>query len=1115
MIPSIICFVTTIIIYCILIFPSRVLGEYDVSEEQLARIPYRYASASFARDGILYSYGGVTRNASASTLFTSIAFDEVDGQVIYSDVTQLHGSPGAAYSEAVLLPDNNRVLLFGGRNMTDAGNDVSSINNSTAGSGILRLYEYRFDTQNWTALPIQTSDKGSELPRNRKDFTATLSATNGKIYIHGGQDFQPETNGIVPTNDSWVFDSTTYVFTRLTSALPDQSPSDLYGHSSVALDNGHIIHIMGNGHYGSNYYDSNNNGTFCDRALVLDTNTETWSIQPLTGNPPQQITYGFAVLGPDHQTVYMSGGIGASRTLENIVVSSNDLNALNTSTWTWESLDSETAGDPPKPRFYTSAQLLYNTYMVVAFGVSEYFWYNDINVLRFRTTQNGTVVADWTPNLDMPPQLTQIGFFTNASLSAEAKMAIAVGALAAAIVTVAYISWYYRDSAKEMLGRSYRCLIWTSRTGEPMWTGLAHILSKMLLSCIFLAYLIYTIFQVANSSVATLTSATPTESVSVPDIRFCFDGWYKPSIGCQTETLSIDDCVSLEYLSPLDMGIHQPYFGYTGNVDCFLFHPDDHFKLSGAPSAPYFNGSRIQFSFYGNAINENSPGLVHITLYPRGMDPNLSYYFNKTQVGYDDGTIDRDNWLHDESNNLVSENTYTVKANTSSAVSYQLSTHRYLEASAWNNFGIWYAYNDTPGIQTWSLIQGSRSASPRPVNMTGNNFLDVYPASYSYINLLDQRIYTILSSVGPCGGLLALLITLNSWMFGARPKSPWGVIHRFLWTDRSRDSLLNGLRQKFGGVTTAGNIPFINPVDKKLYPKTDLEADWHELVLNPYQYQEQQQILQQKRHRQIRGIRQEQRQQQQPSESTAVNESDENNQLSVVSSRRLKAKSSFNTTIATTGGYPNDDPQKIEKDQTIPQQQQHQEDDLSSSPTLTEAVKKIEQLQKRVQLTELLLKAYYIDEEVFRSLHIALAQKHTSDNSSNNNNTGDDNTSSIVSSSPTNHPEKRPFKNKSRGDGDSDSIVNDSSNNGDKSLTPPPSHYHVLIDEEPRTPPETPTTPPPAFHTHSSCSADSFASSSRDPPPPRFSSLSSIDDSNITRVPSSRKLSTYSPTYHL
>ena len=58
------------------------------------------------------------------------------------------------------------------------------------------------------------------------------------------------------------------------------------------------------------------------------------------------------------------------------------------------------------------------------------------------------------------------------------------------------------------------------RIGEPMWTGVAHILSKVILSCIFLAYLVYTIFQVANSSVATLTIQKSTPSVSLPGKQF-------------------------------------------------------------------------------------------------------------------------------------------------------------------------------------------------------------------------------------------------------------------------------------------------------------------------------------------------------------------------------------------------------------------------------------------------------------------------------------------------------------------------------------------------------------------------------------------------------------------
>ncbi|KAI9484433.1 hypothetical protein BDB00DRAFT_878857 [Zychaea mexicana] len=1091
------------ILLCALIhFPNPVHGEYDVSEEQLARIPYRFASASFSHAGVVYSYGGATRNSSASTLFTSISFDPHNGQVIYADVPQPNWSPSTAYSQAVLLPDKNRVLLFGGCNYTSSVGTAaaatttpsSSINdnNSTitmthdSHTTAIRLYEYRFDTHNWTTLPIQiTGGRGDSsttlLPSNRKDFTATLSPINGKIYIYGGQDIYYQASaatqgregiekGVSLINDNWVYDPETNMFTQL-PPVPGQPDSILYGHSAVALDNGIIVHLMGNGYYGTGYYDSSQNATMCDRALLLDTNTDTWSLQPLIGSSPQQIINGFAVLGPDRKNIYISGGFGASRTLQNISVSSNDLNALDTSTWSWVPLDQQTVGDPPKPRFYTCAELLHDAYVVVAFGVSEYFWYNDINVLRFYTFENGSLGTEWTANLDYPAQMAEIGSSSNTSLSIETKMAIAVGVLAAVVVTVAYVSWYHRDSAKVMLGRSYRCLIWTSsRAGEPMWTGLAHILSKTILACIFLAYLVYTIFQVANSSVATLTIQEPIRSVSVPDIRFCFDGWTNPSLGCQTETLSIDDCVSLDYISPLDMGIHQPYFGYTGTVDCYLFHPRKSFQLSGTPNAPFYNGSRIQFSFYGTAHHVDTPGLIHITLYPPGMDPNLAYYFKKSQYGYDYDTSALDDWLYDESNNLVSENTYTVEANTSSAVSYQITIHQYLQESAWNNFGIWYAYNATPSIKTQSL-QGGRSATPRPLNMTGNNFLDVYPSSYTSVSLLDQRIYTILSSIGPCGGLLALLITLNSWIFGARPRSPWGIIHRILWTDRSRNSLLRGLREKFGGVAAAGNIPFINPVDKRVL--TSQEADWHDIVMTSSNYRRRRWLKRRQKHQQQQNKKDDLKEQRAMTTAQDIEHQKQKNNSTLKvpydQHHQISEKPSFGTFVALS----------------------HRNSNYQSqSTTLDDAIQKIEQLQRRVQLTELLLKTYYIDDEVFRGLHIALAQQEQLQQEQQDRSASD--SSSILSSASTSRRHDPGTATTATIAATAGTMTENSYNDDcsehqcDKSPTSASPEFDLA-----ETPPGTPTTPPPAFNQHSSLfstSTNSYASSSRDPPPPRFSS---------------------------
>lgn len=210
-----------------------IASSYAVDQEQLARIPYRYASTSFARQGVLYSYGGVTRDAKATTLFTSISFDPTNGSVIYHNVNQSANAPHASYAQGVLLDDNNRFILFGG---TDNMTTVTP--NST-----MRVFEYRFDNQTWRELEV--SSNNNHLPLHRMEFTAQLSS-NGKVYLYGGTIHNTRTL----LSDAWAFDPETGEFTQLTPpphALDTSSASGsndnldpstnrgLYGHLAITL----------------------------------------------------------------------------------------------------------------------------------------------------------------------------------------------------------------------------------------------------------------------------------------------------------------------------------------------------------------------------------------------------------------------------------------------------------------------------------------------------------------------------------------------------------------------------------------------------------------------------------------------------------------------------------------------------------------------------------------------------------------------------------------------------------------------------------------------------------------------------------------------------------------
>ncbi|KAJ8653901.1 hypothetical protein O0I10_010468 [Lichtheimia ornata] len=907
-----------------------IASSYAVDQEQLARIPYRYASTSFAREGVLYSYGGVTRDAKATTLFTSISFDPTNGSVIYHNVNQSSNAPYASYAQGVLLNDNNRFILFGG---TDNITSTTTTPNTT-----MRVFEYRFDNQTWRELVV--SSNNNQLPLHRMEFTAKLS-NNGKVYLYGGTIHNTRT----VLGDAWAFNPETGEFSQLTPPSPSyvlsntsyNGPSTntgLYGHSAISLPNGIILHLMGNGYYNGTLYDNTVNDTLCNMALLLDTNTHQWRYQPLGGQDmPQQIINGYAALGPDRKTIYLSGGwYGASRTLTRRSVSSNDLSVLNTTSWEWQT-PSNVYGDTPKPRFLANAELLLDKYIVVFFGTSEYFWYNDINVLQFGSLANGSFVAQWKNNITTPLLAPiQPMFPGDDSLSSTQKIGIALAVIGIVVFIIILGSWYFGEPVKHLIGRSYYGIIWSIRVGEPLWIGVSHTLTKLALSFMFLAYVIYIVKLVIDSGQSSVDLIEPANHVLLPDIRFCFDGWVDTAVGCETESLSVDDCVSLNYIRRLDMRMHQPYFDYTGAIECHLFHADEYFRLTRAPTIgqqQQCNGSRIQFSFFGTPAEQDTNRFVHVSVYPRGRDPNLDFYYNEEKYM---NKQELEKWLYDDSNNLLSssDKRTSLHFNTSATLSYKLLTHRYLQSSLWNIVGIASAYNSTSEVDATFSPDVQRLLRPGN-NPASVNFLDVYPESFVTYTRMEQKLHTLLTSVGSIGGLLSLLITLNSWLWGSRARAPLGWAHRVLWGRRAHMWLLNGLRTKFGNVSDS--VPYVHPVES--YLLSQQQADWHSIIDLP---------------RDHRTDSSGSSPLEQPTTSSATLQPSDPEM-----GKKYKFRDS-NLTDSSRTQCGDDDADAA----------------LGSCNKCFIVAQELEKLQRRVQLNELVMKEYYIDDEVFRNISVAM-----------------------------------------------------------------------------------------------------------------------------------------------
>lgn len=253
------------------------------------------------------------------------------------------------------------------------------------------------------------------------------------------------------------------------------------------------------------------------------------------------------------------------------------------------------------------------------------------------------------------------------------------------------------------------------------------------------------------------------------------------------------------------MSIFTPTFASNlGAVNCFLFRTDESFQMTSTSGAN--NGSRMLFTLFGDQTI--SYGRIHVSVYPKAMDPNVKVYnLDDDGVTVIMSDFDVANWQNGERNDIETENVYTLEPFTYSALSYNLIDHRYLQPVGWNYVGFAPITNSTPEVTT-----NFRQEAPNP-NYTATHsdlgFIAIFPESFVNITEREVKMYTLLNALGFVGGIFGLLVSLQTWMFGFRPRSPWGVVHRWSVGDMKR-SLLRGLQANFK--TSESSIPLVHPL---------------------------------------------------------------------------------------------------------------------------------------------------------------------------------------------------------------------------------------------------------------------------------------------------------------
>lgn len=353
------------------------------------------------------------------------------------------------------------------------------------------------------------------------------------------------------------------------------------------------------------------------------------------------------------------------------------------------------------------------------------------------------------------------------------------------------------------------------RAGEPLWAEISRLIFRFSFLAIFIMISIILIIQVQNSPIIDQIHRDEHSLMLAPHLRICFDGW-QPVLQCTTN--SGESCN--QHVQNITQQVNGNLNYYGEALTCYLFQSD--WILSNHRLKNH-HGSSLQFYYYGNVSNKS---LVHVESYHPLHDPNLPVY------GL---TGDFDQWYSEDENakfqsfeqsNLKTHNVFHLDPTKSSQIGYEYKRREKMDRTLWNYIGFGTRREIIHQIVTVQYQSTTIDKSNEQENVSLLPFvgsLDVFPTSYSTLVMREQRAFTVIHGIGIIGGIFGLMIGFQASVFGYRPRSPWGIVHR--WTVAwMRKSLLDGLRARFSNHV---HIPIVHPVynshSQEIHRMTSLE----------------------------------------------------------------------------------------------------------------------------------------------------------------------------------------------------------------------------------------------------------------------------------------------------
>ncbi|CAO3591693.1 unnamed protein product [Absidia cylindrospora] len=742
----------------------------------MSTLPFGGGMATAQRNNSMILFGGETD----STSYTNTLYQLTQNSTGYTweALPQKNAAQGVVYAQAIVSKDQSSLMVIGGQGNFTAPAAANGTNSTTASNTTalpLQLQLYNFASATWSTYPAKA---GVAMPGNRKLFSATYMDSSNKIYIYGGASNEQNVYG-----DLWVMDGATAAFTQLKPYY------NRYGHTGSVTSDGKLV-ILG----GAIVTGGKSTLASMNQLTVYDVASDTWSIVNTSGNVPSPRSDHSAVITSDDKIIILGGDSGAAARYKQFTRS---VAILDTKTWTWTIPNMQ--GILPSSRSYASAAMLDGKHVTFAFGSALNVQYNDINVMDVAS-------SSWLQSFSN----------TEDSGSSGLSTGVIVGVTIACVVLlviILFVLWKFQAYIRFLVTRIHSD-IWKPRSGEPIWAETCRIVFQIFFIFIFAMFLVFVIKQAIDSPNVIQRIENAAAQVDSPDVRFCFDGYNvnaanpndfnNPGVACQTDVgYSCND-----YVQPLDMSVFSPVFtDHLGHVQCYLFRAPNTFKL--ASTSGQNNGSRLIFTMYGD--QSITAARVHISVYPKAMDPNAYVYGinDDTPVLLDQADVL--SWQNDERNDVSANNIYSVEPFSYSALAYEVADHRYLQDVGWNYVGFLPISNHTPEITS-----DFRSEAPNPqytLNHADIGVVAVSPNAFTEIINREVKMYTLLNALGFVGGIFGLLIAVQAWLFGFRPRSPWGVVHRWSMGDMKR-SLLRGLQNKFK-TTDAAGIPLVHPVHKR------------------------------------------------------------------------------------------------------------------------------------------------------------------------------------------------------------------------------------------------------------------------------------------------------------